>query len=154
MTELVIRPSSWDLELFLHVAGAMAVVAALVVAVAILGLGWNGDGDRRSLLTHAGFRTLLLAGIPSFLVMRIFAELILSKEGLDNLTLQWVDDGRMAADAGGLLLIIATILTGLAQRRMRTNAGGERMARIGTVLAGIVLVLFIFAIWAMTTKPT
>ena len=152
MTALTIRPSSWDLALFVHVAGAMLVVAALVVAVAGLGLAWRAEGDERRKLTRFGFFTLLCAAIPAYIMMRGGAQWVLSKEGLDDSEATWVGVGFGTSDLGALLLLLATLLTGLGQRRMVSGRGGG-MAKVGTTLSGIVVVLFLIAIWAMTTKP-
>ena len=92
MTALTIRPSSWDLALFVHVAGAMLVVAALVVAVSVLGLAWRAEGDERRKLTRFGFLTLLCAAIPAYIMMRTGAQWVLSKEGLDDSEAAWVPD--------------------------------------------------------------
>ena len=64
MTYLLIRPDSWDLPLFLHVAGAMMVTASVVVAVSALVFAWRATGEERAAITRFGFRTLLFAGIP------------------------------------------------------------------------------------------
>ena len=155
MTFLLIRPDSWNLPLFVHVAGAMAVTAAVVVAVGALVLAWRATGEERAAITAFGFRTLLYAGIPAYFVMRIGAEWILSKENIptDNEP-GWVGTGYATADLGGILILIATILTGLGMRRLRAGGGGGGMAKAGTVLATLVVALYLVAIWAMTTKPS
>jgi hypothetical protein len=155
MTFLLIRPDSWNLPLFVHVAGAMAVTAALIAAAGSLVLAWRADGDQRAATTRFGFRTLLYAGIPAYFVMRIGAEWIVSKENIpsDNEP-GWVGIGYGTADLGGILILLATILTWLGLRRLRSGGGGGGLARTGTVLASLVVVLYAVAIWAMTTKPS
>ena len=155
MTFLIIRPDSWNLPLFVHVAGAMAVTAALIAAVASLVLAWRATGEERAAITRFGFRTLLYAGIPAYFVMRIGAEWVLSKENIptDN-EHGWVGFGYATAELGGILILIATILTGLGMRRLRSGRGGGGMAKAGTVLATLVVALYVIAIWAMTTKPS
>lgn len=154
MTYLLIRPDTWNLPLSVHVAGAMLVMAALVVTVAALVLAWRADGDERAAITRFGFRTLLYAGIPAYLVMRIGAEWIVSREDIpQNNAPGWVGIGYGTADLGGILILLATILTGFGVRRLRGGGGGG-LAKTGTVLASLVVVLYVIAIWAMTTKPT
>ena len=137
MTYLLIRPDSWNLPLFVHVAGAMVVTAALVVTVGSLALAWRATGEERAAITRFGFRTLLYAGIPAYLVMRIGAEWIVSRENIPtDHEPGWVGIGYGTADLGGILILIATILTGVG------------------VLASLVVVLYVIAIWAMTTKPS
>ena len=113
MTFLLIRPDSWNFPLFVHVAGAMMVTAAVAVAVSALVLAWRAHGEERAAITRFGFRTLLYVGIPAYFVMRIGAEWILSRENIptDNEP-SWVGIGYGTADLGGILILIATILTG------------------------------------------
>ena len=130
MTYLLIRPDSWNFPLFVHVAGAMVVTAAVVVAVASLVLAWRADGEERAAITRFGFRTLLYAGIPAYLVMRIGAEWVVSRENIssDNPP-GWVDIGRSTADLGGALILIATLLTGFGVRRLRAAAAAGAWRR-------------------------
>jgi uncharacterized membrane protein YkgB len=153
VTFLLIRPDSWNLPLFVHVAGAMAVTAALVTAVGSLVLAWRATGEERAAITRFGFRTLLYAGIPAYFVMRIGAEWIYSKEYSGDNDPGWIGIGYGTADLGGILIVIATILTWLGARRLRSGGGGG-LAKAGTVLATLVIALYVIAIWAMTTKPS
>jgi uncharacterized membrane protein YkgB len=153
VTFLLIRPDSWNLPLFVHVAGAMAVTAALVTAVGSLVLAWRATGEERAAITRFGFRTLLYAGIPAYFVMRIGAEWIYSKEYSGDNDPGWIGIGYGTADLGGILILIATILTWLGARRLRSGGGGG-LAKAGTVLATLVIALYVIAIWAMTTKPS
>ena len=68
-----IRPDSWNFPLFLHVLGAMVLVGAATAAV-VAQLAPSvvpGDGDR---MRRFSFRTLLLAALPAYIVMRVGAE--------------------------------------------------------------------------------
>jgi hypothetical protein len=154
MSFLLIRPDSWNFPLFLHVAGAMLVTASLVVAVAALALAWRAEGDERAAITRFGFRTLLIAGIPSYFLMHGAAEWIVSRENIpsDNEP-GWVGLGYGMADIGGILMLLATILAWLGARRLRSG-GGAGLAKSATVLAMLVVAMFVVAIWAMTTKPS
>jgi hypothetical protein len=66
-----------------------------------------------------------------------------------------VDLGYTTADVGFLALLISTVLAGLAVRRAgraeRSGDGG--FSRASTVLVSLVLIAYLVAIWAMTTKP-
>ena len=155
MTYLIIRPDSWNLPLFVHVAGAMAVTAAVVIAVAALALAWRATGEERAAITRFAFRTLLFAGVPAWFVMRIGAEWIYSREPYTgNNDPNWIGIGLSTAEPSGILILLATILTWLGLRRLRSGGGGGGLVKAGTVLASLVIVLYIIAIWAMTTKPT
>ena len=148
----LIRPDSWNFPLFLHVLGAMTLVGALVTAACALLLGWRRDTVT---LTRVAFRTLLLAGLPAFIVMRVAAEWIRSKEnygGDDDPA--WIGIGYITADLGGLLLLISIVLTGLAARRLtRTGSGTSTLGRAGGAITLVLVLAYIVAIWAMTTKP-
>jgi hypothetical protein len=152
-----VRPSDWEFPLFLHVLGGMALVGSLVLAVIYLVPAWR-DGSLKS--TRLGFRALLYGALPSFLVLRISAEWIADKEGYsdlpDDLVPDWIDIGYMTSDGGALLLIISLIVTGVAVRRAAPTEGqaSGTAARVATVLVSIVVVAYLVAIWAMTTKPT
>jgi phage shock protein PspC (stress-responsive transcriptional regulator) len=142
----MVRPDEWKLPLFLHILGAMVLVGGLVLAATALFGAWR-QGDAAILRT--GYRALLIGVIPGWLVMRIAAEWILSKEHLEDAKLTWVDIGFSTAEPGLLFIIIATVLAGLAARRGSSGTG----VRVAAVLVSILIVAYLVAIWAMTTKP-
>jgi hypothetical protein len=149
----VIRPDDWNLPLFLHVLGALTLVGALVLVVASLASARGGDS---AAALRLGYRSLLLAAIPGWIVMRVAAQWIASKEGLDDLDdpPAWVDIGFITSEPTLLLLIAATICAGIAARRSRE--GGRSFGGLSTaalVLVAISLVAYLIAIWAMSTKP-
>ena len=137
-----IRPDDWNLPLFVHVAGAMVLVGALVLAITAAA----SENHRLA------FRTLLYAAIPSWIAMRVSAQWIFSKENLDDLDPEpaWIGIGFMTSESTLLLIIAATVCAWRAGRRER--GGGLRTATL--VLTGIVLVAYVVAVWAMTTKPS
>ena len=137
-----IRPDDWNIALFVHLLGAMALVGSLVLVITQIA----ADNLR------LGFRTLLIAVIPSWIVMRVAAQWIASKEHVDDIdpTPSWVDIGYSTSEGSFLLLLIATVCAGIAARRAR--GGGLRTATL--VLLAISLVAYGVAIWAMSTKPT
>jgi hypothetical protein len=138
-----IRPDDWNIALFVHVLAAMVLVGSLVLAVTAVA--------SRNL--RLGYRTLLFAAIPSWIVMRVSAQWILSEEGLDEAdpAPAWIDIGFLTSEPTFLLIIVATICSGLAARRSRTG-GGLRAATL--VLVGISLAAYVLAIWAMSFKPS
>ena len=151
MIVAVERPSEQNFPLFLHVAGAMVVVGALVVVAWLLVKAWRGDAAG---FTRMAYRVLLYVAIPSFIVMRVGAQWIASKENLEDSDLAWVGIGFGTSDLSALLLIVATVLAGLGARRLRRGGDGRpTLGRVAAVLTLIPLVLFMVAIWAMTTKP-
>lgn len=153
MTLLIIRPDSWNLPLLLHVGGAMALVASVTVAAIALIQGWRTSDPSAASLKRFGAKTLLYAAIPSYFVMRIAAEWIASREHLESSNAAWLGDGFIVADGGGILLLIATIVANIAVRRA-PDTGLGNLAKVSASISLILVALYVFAIWAMTTKPT
>ena len=153
------RPDEWDLPLFLHILGAMVLVGALVLTATYLFGAWR-RGSADSL--RFAYRSLLWGAIPGFLVMRVAAQWIYSKEGYDDLPSDpnWIGIGFGISDFGLLLLIVATVGAGLGVRRASAataDAGAVETGtsvRVAAVAVALLLVLYLVAIWAMTTKPT
>ena len=154
-----VRPDSWDFPLFLHVLGAMVLVGALVLALGYLASAWRGQSADS---LRVGFRVLLYGAFPGYIVMRVAAQWIYSKEGLDDLPTDpnWVGIGFGVADFGLLFLLIATIVAGVGARRARIATAGEggtttgtTSVRVAAVCTGLLLVAYLVALWAMTTKP-
>ena len=137
-----IRPDDWNIALFVHILGAMTLVGSIALVIAYIA----SDNLR------LGYRTLLIAVIPSWFVMRVAAQWIASKEHVDDLDPEpsWVGIGYGTSEGSFLLLLIATVCAGLAARRAR--GGGLRTATLA--LLAISLVAYVVAIWAMSTKPT
>jgi hypothetical protein len=145
----IARPDSWDLPLFVHVAGAMLLVGALTVVLVASAAALRG-GDGTAALARLSFRSLLLGVLPAYIVMRIGAEWIASEEAVGDPT--WVGIGYMTADGGLLLTLIAIVLAWRAARRGPDGPGG--MGRAVVVLAAVLLLAFLVAVWAMTAKPS
>jgi hypothetical protein len=145
-----IRPDSWDFPLFVHVAGAMLLVGALVVVVATMGAALrNGEGVE--VLARLAFRTLLIGVLPAYILMRVGAEWVKSEAGFPD-DLGWIGIGYGVADGGLLLTIIAAVLAWRASRRGAAGPGG--LGRAVFVLAGVLILAYGVAIWAMAAKPT
>ena len=143
-----IRPDSWNVPLFLHVLGAMLLVGAVIAAAGAL-LTPAGGGDPAGLRRFA-FRTLLLAALPSYILMRIGAEWLYSKEfGDSDDDPAWIGIGYITADIGAILFLIALICAGIASARSK-----DRLGRVAGVLVAIALVGWLVAVWAMGAKPS
>jgi hypothetical protein len=145
-----IRPDSLDFPLFVHVLGAMILVGALLTATAALAFA---RGDTR--LLRVGYWSLLAVGLPGYVIMRIGAEWIYSKEHLDDLPggdPAWVGIGYVVADAGALLLLIALIVGGIGVRRLSSDRG-TGLLKVTLWISVLVLVAALVAVWAMSAKP-
>jgi hypothetical protein len=151
----VLRPDDWNLPLFLHVLGAMMLVGSLAAVATGLLLAWRPDGAARVALARFGFRTLFALVLPSYVLMRIGAEWIRSKEyGEAEEDPGWVGFGYLVSDLGALLLLIALILSGIGLVRARRRGAPPRtLGRIVAVITAILLAAYLVAVWAMTAKP-
>jgi hypothetical protein len=152
MVLAIIRPDDISIALFVHVAGAMVLVGGLATASIAAIAGWRDEGPA---LRRFSYWTLLTVAFPGWIAMRIGAEWTASKEHLDNLPNDpsWLGIGFITADAGGLLLLIALILGGVGLRRSRTGRGGA-LLRTSSVLATLLVAVYIVTVWAMGAKPS
>jgi uncharacterized membrane protein len=154
----VVRPDDWNFPLLLHVLGASILLGALIAAVTAQLLAWQ----RRSpadVLPYArlSFRTLLFVAIPAWILMRVGAEWIASREGWNDVDDEpaWLGIGYMTAEGGGILLLISVILAGIGARRLSRSNGeqGATLVRVATVLAVLLVIAYVIATWAMSAKP-
>jgi hypothetical protein len=143
-----IRPDEWNLALFVHVLGAMTLFGALVLVAVSLSAARGADS---AAALRLGYRSLLLAAIPSWIAMRVGGQWIASEEGLDDpdVAPTWFDIGFITSEASLPLLIAATVCAGMAARR-----GRGRLSTAALVLVAITLVAYVVAIWMMTAKPS
>ena len=151
MSFAAVRPDDWNLALLVHVLGAMVLVALLASAAVLLVVALRTE-DRTATVRFA-FRTLLIGAVPAYLVMRIGAESIVSKEHLEDSDASWIGIGYSVADGGLLLLIVMTVLAGLAYRRARRGGTPRTLLRWTTGLTLLLIVAYAVALWAMATKP-
>jgi hypothetical protein len=152
-----IRPDSWNIALLVHVLGAMILIGGLVTAFSAQVLGWRPRSPSGAVaFARVSFWSLLAAAIPGWILMRIGAEWIWTKEGWDDVSEEpdWLGIGWITADLGGLLILISVILAGLGLRGLRRGGGGASvLARIATLLTAIALVAYLVTVWAMSGKP-
>ena len=116
-----IRPDSINVPLFIHVLGAMVLVGGLLVAATSV-----AGRPRRRARAPARLLTLLAVALPGYLVMRIGAEWIYSKEHLGDAP------GAIRRGSGSatsprtsvaLLLLLSLIPGGFGVRRLRGEGG-------------------------------
>ncbi len=152
MIVALLRPDDWELPLFLHVLGAVVLFGA-VASVAILTIASLGrEPVAAILLRRLAFTTMLLVVWPAYVVMRVGAQWILSKEYPDNLP-DWIGIGLGISDAGILVLALLTVLTWLGFRGTRPEQPRPRSTTIAAGLALLYLVALGVAWFAMTAKP-
>ena len=155
MTPLAaIRPDDWNLPLFLHVLGALTLIGALAVAIALL-IAARRSPSVESL--RPALRTLTLAVLPAWVLLRGSAEWIADKEGWNELDEppDWIGIGYITTDLGLVLIVISSVLAWLSLRKAREGeADGSARLRVATGLITLLVVLNVVALWAMTTKPS
>lgn len=144
------RPDSWDFPLFVHVLGAMILVGGLLTGASTLALARGDVGFLR-----LGYRSLLAVALPGWLIMRIGAEWIASREGWTKSgvpTPTWLNIGFLLADLGGLILLVSLVVGGIGVRRLRDGRGAG-LLRATLVLSIALLGAYVVAVWAMAGKP-
>jgi hypothetical protein len=145
-----VRPDNFDFPLFLHVLGAMVLVGGLLAGASSLGFA---RGDIRFL--RLGYWSLLAVSLPGWIVMRVGAEWIASREGwtkkgVDDPT--WLGLGFLLGDLGGLLLLISLLLGGVGVYRLRKGKGSG-LLKATLWLSLLLLAVYVVAVWAMAGKP-
>jgi hypothetical protein len=148
----VARPDSWDFPLFLHVLGAMILVGGLVAGASALGYA---RGEVKFL--RLGYWALPAVSLPGWVLMRVGAEWIYTREGWDDLpegvdNPGWLDTGRLISDAGGLILLISLVAGGIGVYRLQAGKGSG-LLKATLVLALVLLAAYVVAVWAMAAKP-
>jgi hypothetical protein len=143
------RPTEWNFPLFVHVLGAMILVGGLLTGASLI---TYARGDVRFL--RLGYWTLLFVAFPAYIVMRIGAQWIYSKEGWEDLgdDPTWIGIGFIVADLGAILTLIALIVGGIGVRRL-PSGGGQGLLKASMIIAWLVLAAALVAVWAMAGKP-
>jgi len=146
-----VRQHGWDFPLFVHVLGAMILVGGLLTGASCLALA---RGDARFL--RLGYRALLAVALPGWILMRVGAEWIASKEGWTAKgvpTPTWLGIGFALADIGGIILLVSLVIGGFGVRRLRAGQGSA-LLRTTLVLSVVLLGAYVVAVWAMAGKPS
>jgi hypothetical protein len=144
-----VRPDGASIALFFHVVGAMVLMGGLVTAAAAAIIGWN---DEAVGLRRFSYWTLVLVALPGYIVMHVAAEWVFSKEYPDSYDPTWIGIGYITADGGGLLFLISLILGGIGIRKSRTG-GGTGLLKASSVIATVLVAVYVVTIWAMGAKP-
>jgi hypothetical protein len=149
-----VRPHSWDLAVFVHVAGAMILVGGLVTAAGAGLLGWR---EATGALRRFSALTLFAVALPGWVIMRLGAEWAYSKEGWDDVPRKlqptWLGIGYFTADIGGIVLLVALVLAGVGIRLARSGRGAG-LLNASTVLAAALIAVYVVSVWAMGGKPS
>jgi hypothetical protein len=146
-----IRPDNINIALFVHVLGAMLLVGSLLtVATAVL-MGWRREGEGVGLMRF-GLRAVLIGVLPAYVIMRVGAQWVESREHLGDANFTWLDIGYLTSDIGAIVILISVVLAILGLRKLRTG-GGVGLGRAAGVLCTILLAAYVVAVWAMSAKP-
>jgi hypothetical protein len=141
----LIRPDSWDLPLFVHVLGAVVLFGGVGAVVLLAGAALHYDAHALMLRRTAFITTLVLVW-PSYIVMRVGAQWILDREGLDKNQPGWVGAGFAVSDGGILVLALITVLGWLSPRRPGAGKFLAGLAVLYAIALGV-------AWFAMSAKP-
>ena len=154
-----VRPDSWDFPLFLHVLGAMVLVGALVLALGYLASAWRGQSADS---LRVGFRVLLYGAFPGYIVMRVGRAVDLLEGGPRRPPHRPVL-GRDRLRRRRLRPALPADRDDRRRRRRPARAHatageggtttGTTSVRVAAVCTGLLLVAYLVALWAMTTKP-
>ena len=145
-----IRPDDFNLPLFLHVAGAMLVVGVVFSALLSFALARRSDADGAARLTQMALRTILYFSLPAYLLMRVGAQLTEAKYDFDTEP-GWIDVGYITGELTLLLTLASTIVSAIGLKKLRAG-GGAKHARAVMIMSALILVAYLVAVWAMTTK--
>jgi hypothetical protein len=147
----LMRPDEYNLPLFVHIVGATVMVGGLLTSGSALAFA---KGDPK--LLRLGYWSMLAVALPGYVIMRVGAQWIYSKENWDDvpdrLIPAWLDIGFIVADLGALLLLVALVVGGIGVYRMREGKGAG-LLKVTMVLAFIILAAAVVAAWAMAGKP-
>jgi hypothetical protein len=146
----LMRPDSWNFPLLVHIVGVVLLVGGVVTAASLLGFA---RGDAR--LLRLGYWTLLAVALPGYIVLRVGAEWIYSKENLDDLVDDpaWLTIGFIVANLGALLLLASLIIGGIGVYRMR-DGKGTGLLKATLALSIVIIAAGLVAVWAMAGKPS
>jgi hypothetical protein len=147
------RPDSWNGPLFLHVLGAMILIGGLIGSAGFLAFGRGAER-----LLRFGYWSLLAVSLPGWVLLRIGAEWVASREGWNELPSgvddpTWLSIGRIVADGGGLILLVSLVVGAVGVRRLREGRGAG-LLNATLVLSTILLAADLVAVWAMAGKPS
>jgi hypothetical protein len=148
-----LRPDEQSFALLLHLVGATVVFGALLACATSLVLA---RGETRVL--RLGYFSLLFVGLPGLVLLRLAGEWLYRLQHWDDLPDQldepaWLRIGFAVADWGGLLLLLALVLGGIGVYRLRNGKGGAGLLKATMVIALVLIVAYVVAVWAMTGKP-
>jgi hypothetical protein len=117
----------------------------------LAGVWRDGSAER----TRFAYKTLLIAVIPSWLITRVFAQILADKPDYKPFEESaWIGIGYMTTELGLLLLIGATVAAGVGSRHaLREGGTVGTSGKVAGALVWILTVLYVITIWAMTAKP-
>ena len=106
-----------------------------------------------------GLPKFLLVGLPGLILLRLAGEWLYRLQNWNDLPEEigdptWLGIGFAVADWGGLLFLVSLVVGGIGVRRLRTGKGGHALLNVTMVIALILVVAYVVAVWAMTGKPS
>jgi hypothetical protein len=143
----LVRPGSWNLPLFLHVLGGTLTFGATATVAILAFAGRPASSERALWLRGLAFRIGILVLIPAWVLLRVAAGWIDSKE-FPHHEPGWVGVGYPVTEGGALLIVVMLVLAWLSRRKLKSRA-----AAVVPWLASVYLVALGIAWFAMSAKP-
>lgn len=150
----ILRTDDLDFALFLHVLGAILTFGAVATIALLTFISLRTGSPAAALLRRLAFRTMLFVVWPSYVLMRIGAEWIRSKEYSNGAEEPgWIDVGYVVTDGGILVLLGLTACAWLAARQTTSERLRPGTATAAAALAVVYLLALAVAWFAMSAKP-
>lgn len=148
-----IRAGDVNIALFVHILGAMLLVGSLL-AVAYTRVLAARATEGTGMIDRLTFKATILGVLPAYIVMRGGAQWVEAQENLPKEVEDstWLGIGYMAADLGALLVLASVIVSVVGLRRI-PDGGGRGGAKAVGIMAALLVVVYVVAIWAMSAKP-
>ena len=136
-----VRPTAWDLPLFLHVAGAMTLVGAIGTTLTLAIAGMRRPDAQ--ILARGALVALAAAALPAWVVMRAAAQWTYSKEHFSGHNDPgWIGIGLGVSDAGLIVLLAALGLAYAWTRKPRPWAP-RALGGLGGLYLGLLAVAWL-----------
>ena len=148
-----LRQDTLDFPLLLHVLGAIVLFGGVATVTVLSFASLRREPPLALVLRRLAFTTTLVVVWPGYVLMRVGAEWIRSKEYPNGDEPGWVGVGYVISDVGILVLVALAVFTWLARRGTRPERPRPRSAGIAAGLAILYLVALGVAVFAMTAKP-
>jgi hypothetical protein len=146
-----IRPDDWNWLLLGHLLGVAALFASLVIVFAASAVTRAVAGADAVRVRGLVLRTIAYLAWPGFLVTIGLGHALQSKEDASG---TWLDVSANLGEVAGFVgLGILTYLANVALRRARSGRDATTAVAASAIVAPVLIVIFVVALFLMTGKP-